>query len=436
MTNFLLAFSRRPVNCVIAAVDGEQAEILIQSMNEEAQLNPWLANRITYHAAKAEGPGGSLKVLKADAPSAYGQKIDLLIFEELTWWKKQDLWTALWSGKEKRPGCITVVITNAGALGSWQHNWLRDCQADPKWSVEEIPPGQHLASWMDAAEIAKMKLQLPPGIAARVVDNRWVSPSEAFGFLSEADITACIDPNLTYAVHPTRYFMGLDYGPRRDRTALCILHREGVSDLLVVDELVVWQGSPEHPVQVEAVEQWAEDRFNRYPDIVVCPDKYQMEGSIQKMQRMGRIVKPWEPRGGKGNYEMAENLRSLIVNHRLRWRPGDGLVSTRGGGVEDFRQELLGLVMAVTPYGYRFDHKAGHHDDRACAVGMAALEAVRDPSAVPWVGPNGIDGARPAADRRLWMGPDQAAHMGRARGDFRGLWGLDPRPAGSRIIGM
>lgn len=49
-----------------------------------------------------------------------------------------------------------------------------------------------------------------------------------------------------------------------------------------------------------------------------------------------------------------------------------------GDKIESLNDELQRLIIKHTSYGYRFDHTAAFHDDRAVAVGMGALELVRN----------------------------------------------------------
>lgn len=128
--NWVLAFSRKPIEIVAAAADFDQAALLVESMAAEARLNPWLAKRIVYGAKRIKGPGGVLKILTADSATSFGLRADLVVCDEVTHWKKRDLWDTLWSGRQKRPGSVFVVITNGGTLGSWQHDIVEQVKLD------------------------------------------------------------------------------------------------------------------------------------------------------------------------------------------------------------------------------------------------------------------------------------------------------------------
>jgi hypothetical protein len=68
---------------------------------------------------------------------------------------------------------------------------------------------------------------------------------------------------------------------------------------------------------------------------------------------------------------MAENLRTLITNKRIKFSPTAGL-HRDGTSLSD---ELKRLIIKQVQTWYRFDHEINEHDDRAVAVGMAAMEA-------------------------------------------------------------
>lgn len=396
--NHLLCWSKRKLRLYTAASDAEQAGLIVESMHREAELNPWIANRLQFASKTIRGKGGVLTVLSADAASSFGKKPDVLIIDEITWWQKKDLFDAMFSAMEKMPGSVVINITNAGVTGSWQWELLQEALASRKWSVFQVPPKTHLATWMSAEAIAGMRRMLTRGIAKRVIDNLWIDPAEEAEFLTREEINACADRgrDLTLAyrssgVYGVDYVVGVDYGPRRDRTALVVLHHEKEANgpgRIVIDKLDVWQGSPDAPIPIANVEAWLDDVAKQFHHPKIICDKYELEGTIQKFEA-NHDIERFEPRGGKRTYEMAATLRSLIVNRQLVWYAGAGDLVIDGGRVESFVDELCGLVIKPTPYGYRFDHEAKFHDDRAVAVGMAALYAARD-LPVTWVKPTKV----------------------------------------------
>jgi hypothetical protein len=393
--NYLLCFADRQLSMAVAAADGDQAGLVLESMGKEAGLNPWIECRVKYGRQRAYGPGGVLKVLSADAPTSFGLNCDVYVVDELTHWKKRDLWDVLWSGREKRAGSVFVVITNAGVKGSWQEEILKAAKADPSWSVFEARPEEWLASWMSPVAVARLRSMLPPILARRVIGNEWIDPAEAGGYLVRADVDGCEELGQQLRLGPQErgrsgapYFAGIDYGPKRDRTAMAVVHYDSAGHRVVLDRLDVIQGSPEAPVPITVVAAWIEQVNKDFTNPMLVVDPYQMEGTIQHYE-IRQPVRRFEARGGKSNYEMAECLRNLVTNRQLVWWKGAGwLPSPDPDLTDDFSQELLNLVVRPTTYGYRFDHTVKFHDDRACAVGMAALFAAVDLRTGSWVKPD------------------------------------------------
>lgn len=386
LLNYCLGFGRRKtgLNLYAVAADRDQAALILDAMRAEASLNPWLKSRILFTHKTAVGAGGKLSILAADAASSQGLRPDFVICDELTCWRNEKLYTAIVSGVSKKRHAVLVVITNAGVRLSWQHDCLEEARLQPaKWDVYESPVGVQLASWMDPSDVAVVRKQMPPGEAARLYDNRWVDAGEEDGFVRRADAEACekLGQEMNLAYRPrgergVRYYAAIDYAPKKDRTAMCVLHADKTTRRVVVDRLDVLQGSPDQPVQVAQVEAWLEGVRADFADVQFTIDSYQMESTIQKYE--GRVnLERFEFRGGKRNYEMAECLRTHLVNRQVAWYGSCGQV-TVAGRPHTLTDELAELVVRRMSYGYRFDHEASKHDDRAVAVGMALLTCVRD----------------------------------------------------------
>jgi hypothetical protein len=383
LANWAMGFSRKRVSGVCAAADREQAGLLHEFAEAEADLNPWLRERIGYRINKLVGRKGSyLKIISADAYSSYGLKVDLIICDELTHWPKRDLFDSLWSGRQKRPDAVFVVITNAGMLKTWQHDVIESAKADPGWYVYDKPG--RFATWMNEAAISRDRRLLPPGVAARVLDNRWVDPAEGSGFVSRSEAAQCEinggKLGLSYRIAGNSgisYFAGIDYGPVKDRTALCVLHRD-CEGLIVVDQMRVLQGSPERRVQIDQVEKWMENVHQAFHHPVFVVDEYQMESTLQKYEAKGYHVERFKPRGGAANYELAANLRTLIVNELLAWYSGCGSLLLPGHVKHTLVDEIAEVTLRTTAAGYRIDNTLpGTFDDRVVALGMAALHACK-----------------------------------------------------------
>lgn len=382
LLNWILAFSRINVDAVAAAADKDQANLLVDAMQKESRLNPWLGRLLSFKHYQAKGllSGSSLEILSSDAPTSYGLRPDIIVCDELTQWGKQDLWDALLSGRRKRgASAVQLVITNAGLIGSWQWQILQLAKKSPKsWWVYEAPG--MICSWISRKDLEEDRKQMLPSIARRMLDNQWLDPAEGAGYLTRTEARACEDLGASMQLRQAtrgqlgiQYIASIDYGPVKDRTAMCIMHdHQGVA---VVDRLDVLQGSKKSRVLIKDVEDWIDDVRSRFDLAAVVVDPYQMESTIQKYEKLLPVVR-FEPRGGKANYELAQTLRSAVLNSRLAWAPGMGDL-IHNGCRHTLADELAELGVRELSYGYRVMNLPGRHDDRCVAVGMALVSLLK-----------------------------------------------------------
>jgi len=405
---WLVCYSRNPVEIVVAAGDQDQASILYDAAKREVELNPWVKGRIRFKNKRIEGTtsGSVVKILTADAPSSYGLRPDLIVCDEITTWEKRDLWDALFTARQKRPKSALLIISNAGILRTWQHELYLHTLGDPDWSVWSTDPKTN-PTWMDSAAIERDSKLLPRAVAKRLYQNLWVDPSEEAGYLLRYEIEACLRLGMkphTSAQPLCSYAIGIDYGPRKDRTVMSLLHQdqEGVFH---IDECKVLQGNYDRPVLISSVEFWLSNMLEKFPRAAVIVDPYQLEGTVQKFTGACNITR-FQPRGPVGNFHMAEMLRTTILGQRLLWAPGMGSHPIQPE--EDFTTELSNLIIKQMPSGkYRFDHEVNQHDDRACAVGMALVALHEGLVSRPHLVPDPVKVQPKDTGGRMWGRPDR-----------------------------
>ncbi|TMK78232.1 MAG: terminase, partial [Actinobacteria bacterium] len=146
------------------------------------------------------------------------------------------------------------MFSNAGfdAEHSWQWR-VRSAAESESWGYLFSAPGI-IASWVRPEWVARMERLLPRAAFDRVILNRWTAAEG--DFVTPEQWGRCVDPDRspqTRGAAGVQYFAGLDLGLTKDRTALAILHREG--DVVILDDLVVWQGTRAEPVDIGAVER-------------------------------------------------------------------------------------------------------------------------------------------------------------------------------------
>lgn len=241
LAEWMVEFAVHSISGIACASDLKQAGLLRDSVNEELKLTPWLAERVSVQAEKIIGSMGAVDIIPSDAGGASGEKVDLVIIDEITFWKKQDLFNVLFSGMAKRPDAVMFIITNAGIKGSWQWDLKEKCKQDPdNWYVYESPPKTQLASWMSPKAVKAIADKLPRGHAKRVIDNIWVDATE-MPLLTEEQIIACEAPGPQHPEptlwHPRlmlerlpmqpELYIGIDVGRSKDRTVIWTWERVG-----------------------------------------------------------------------------------------------------------------------------------------------------------------------------------------------------------------
>jgi hypothetical protein len=225
----------------------------------------------------------------------------------------------------------------------------------------------------------------------RLYRNRWVDPGEEFGYLTLEECERCVDTELTEKTHgepDQEYIAVVDYGGVNDRCSLAVMHTYPVDDTrlhAVVDRLDCWQGTHEHRIPInipefpdgtldystKSVEGWIDLILKNFRISALILDPFQLEALAIKYERRNVNVVRFKWRQGQNNYRMAQILKTCIQNRQVTWSPRAGYLP----GVDDdtIAKELSRLVVKEMAYGYRFDHQAGRHDDRACVIGMGLM---------------------------------------------------------------
>ncbi len=255
-------------------------------------------------------------------------------------------------------------------------------KSSPYWYVYEAP--HRLASWMSDERINDLRRMLPRGLAKRLYDNIWVDAAEDCQFVTREEVQACVDNALVYrnrgiSSH-SPYYAAIDYGPVRDRTVMCVLHME--EGRIILDRMDAIQGSSERRVPISLIEDWIDEIRKAFPNCNFVVDPYSLEGTIQKYQGLVEMER-FEARGGKANYEMAANLRNLLVNGKMSFYPRAGELYLPDGRCEDIVDEISEVSIKPMAYGYRIINDGHTHDDRTVALGMAALQAVKAENLLP-----------------------------------------------------
>ena len=401
LMTWLLCYSTVPISGYLIACDAKQAGLILDAMLAEAKLNPWIHRKLKFIKNTVTGPAGTIEALPADDKGSYGLRGNVFIFDEFTHWPNDRMWSAVMSGAHKRYRSLSIVISNAGLLDTWQDEVRKTAKHDPDWHVFEAPEHTTLASWLTKEKVDQSRRVLIPSEAARVLDNVWIDPVSEADYLRRYEIQQCCDkqrerstrydPNYTY-------LLSWDYGRVNDRSVGVVGHLDE-QGTVVIDAMDVFAGNHNRPITIDQVEKWIEEMVEFYNVERLIFDPYQMEGTIQKWDGRKRVTRH-TGRQGASNMEIAMILRERIVNKRIVWYPGCGDLLVEDGRTETLEQELAALRVKRTSYGFRFDHDNNKHDDRAVALGMLALYASEHPAKLDTLNEPGLN--IEVASPKLW----------------------------------
>lgn len=241
MAAYVLFSSPRKVDGVAAADDREQARLIRNAMDRLVRLNPWLAAvlDIQNYQIKNKRTGSILEIISNDAGSSYGLTPDFVIVDELTHWKKRDLWDSLFSAAAKRAKCMVVIIANAGfGQGiSWQWKTRETARTDADWYFSRVNGPQ--ASWISAKNLDGQRKMMPTQQYKRLWDNEWVT--ESGEGLEKIDIDACCTLLGPSAYDSQMHYLGaLDLGVKNDHSALIILGVDWVNERVFLADCQSW----------------------------------------------------------------------------------------------------------------------------------------------------------------------------------------------------
>lgn len=383
MVAWALAAADRPITGLVAAADREQAALLRRAIGRLVDANARLdVLKVCEEKVRNRRTGSELRIISSDAASSYGELVDFIICDELCHWSAdgpggEDVWHSLLSTAAKKPGCLLLVLTNAGVGRGWQWESRKAAINSPDWHFSSLDRPQ--VPWITEQTLDEQRRLLPPAVFARLWMNQWQHADGGFVTLAEAE--ACVDLSLqqTDRGEPgTVYVAAIDYGEKRDYTAALIAHHDGRR--IVVDRLDVAVPTPQLPVPVSWVEDWIARQTAAFPGLRVIVDEHQLVGVVQRLERQQPIER-FAFAGGAGNHQLAMTLRRLIVSGEVAWPAGCGGIDSPTGQRDDLMTELSMLILRQSSGGrVRFDHLRGHHDDRAFVLAVACLKLADCPT--------------------------------------------------------
>jgi len=379
---WIMVASTRPLIGLAAASDRDQANFIHDSVHRLAVANPELLKPLTFiqHRIRNIDTGSRLDVISSDVSSSFGALPDFVVCDEICHWTKPDLWHSLLSSAAKKPDCVLTVLTNAGIGKGWQWEIREHARTQNTWHFSSLN-GPH-APWITDDWLTEQRALLPEPVFERLWLNIWQQSDGNFVTLAEAE--ACRDENWfeQEEAQPGCSYVGtIDYAEKRDFTVGCVAHLDG--DVVVVDRMDVVKPTPSQTTPVQWVEDWIESMATAFPNIRFVIDDYQLVGTVQNLESRFPIER-FKFSGENGNHRLASLLRHLILHERFRWFANCGAVPSEHR--DDLETELSSLLLIHKPSGnIRINHVSDgkHHDDRAFALGVAALTLCKKPEQSP-----------------------------------------------------
>jgi hypothetical protein len=215
---------------------------------------------------------------------------------------------------------------------------------------------------MTDGQIDEQRRQLLPSAFHRLILNEPDVVDED-RLTNYDDLRASVDEGRT-VLEPEpdwRYVVTVDLGLRRDRTVVCVAHRERDDEgsYTVVDRLRTWVPSPGHEVDLSDVEATVLAAARQYnAPVMLDPSQAALLAQRLKAERV-KVNEFTFSASSVGR--LAFGLFSALQNRRLSL-PDD----------PDLIDELLQVRLRTNSAGtVRLDHPSGGNDDRAATIALA-----------------------------------------------------------------
>lgn len=214
------------------------------------------------------------------------------------------------------------VLGTANGEGSQFHEFYLECVGDPSWQVahgrlEDNP-------YIDPEEIATMRRDLGPELAAQEIDSQWVRVDGITPLVRKTQW------DLLYEEKENRSrtrALAIDASVKHDKTAIVACWLDELTDVTYVDYNDVQMIEPDPQtgeVDYEELEEqlWARWQTGRYH--IFAYDPYQMVSLAQRLKRRG--VRVMEFTQNSMRLKGDGLLRQLINQNKLR-HPGHDMLT-------------------------------------------------------------------------------------------------------------
>lgn len=375
---------KRPdAQIVVGAASREQASVLFDVAREMTQ-HPEVSPLVDVTRREIRTDSGWLKVIAADGPRQHGLIVDLAIVDELHAHKHDELYIALRTAMQKRPGARMITISTAGArldtpLGALRERCLKLSEVTSEgpltrtegenlamleWALPEgadpndleAAKGCNPASWLTLKGLAEQKEAVHELAWQRYHLNVWTG-GEAPWIMPAVWDANNGEPEIDgdgYRV------IGIDAAVSSDTAALALVRRDPDNVYHVIWR--IWTPTTRDKVPLADVEAVAREWAQRYQVDAVIYDPRYFEHAAQNLEDEGVPVKAWTY---KRNAAAAGTLHEILSHGRLRHGGAD--LPRRHALAAEIRDREWGQVISKT--------KSREHIDALMALAYAVDEA-------------------------------------------------------------
>jgi hypothetical protein len=345
------------------AADEDQAALILDHAGHLLQRShPVIRDSLILgkRTIKHKKTGTELRVISADAPTAYGISPHRVYFDELSLQPDDKLWTAMFSAIGKSPYAQMIAVSMAG----WDFSSIG-------WKVREIAAsnpahffhsmeGAALPPWLSAENMEEQREVLHPSDFARFWLCKWMEPKGSWITKEMYDAAELLKAGLPWNKE-NRYVGFVDIGISHDPTAIAVVHGEG--DLVGLDAMFTIQGTRAEPVDIPAMEDLLCDLTDRYHVRHWMLEAPQAVGSAQRLQKRleGRCKVEFRFPTQNTQAELYGGLYRLFSTGKLVLYPH-----------EQLRREALALVIKNVGGRLKVLDSSAVHNDHVIAIGGAA----------------------------------------------------------------
>lgn len=229
----------------------------------------------------------------------------------------------------------------------------------------------NLSSWVTPEYLEGQRNRMPPEVYARLHENRWVTAGSQF--ITAADIatlhnTPWVKQERRATDRYLHYVVATDLGLSHDRACRVVGHYDPWDKNVYVDNIRLWQGSPDAHVPIELVEADLEQCAEAFGSASLVIDPWQMEYVIQRLRRYYSVVA----------FNFSRDVTHLSQAFITALRTG----TLKSYDEPELDKECTQVIIRNTQQGWRIDHPRRKVNDVVISVGMMLLEALRTAGAL------------------------------------------------------